>query len=145
MGLLSEIVNAVKCIVRVFMSALSHPLLPDGFLWDVLSYILDNKATVSLFCQHPMRLNIRSMIQPCFFFPKSGFFLHMAEKNKRCWLLSLFFVICLSAAVTRTENVQTISYHFCFNLLLLHIFKTWFCPVLFYLACLCYLDFFCYG
>lgn len=126
MGLLCVIVTAVKCIVRVFMSALSHPLLPDGFLSGVLSYILDNRATIRLFYQHPMHLNIRSMIQPWGFFPKSGFFLHMAEKNKRCWLLSLFSVICLSAAVTRTENLQTISYHFCFNLLLLHIFLTWF-------------------
>lgn len=81
MGLLCVIVTAVKCIVRVFMSALSHPLLPDGFLSGVLSYILDNRATIRLFYQHPMHLNIRSMIQPWVFFPQIWIFLTYGRKK----------------------------------------------------------------
>lgn len=145
MGLLCVIVTAVKCIVRVFMSALSHPLLPDGFLSGVLSYILDNRATIRLFYQHPMHLNIRSMIQPWGFFPESGFFLHMAEKNKK--VLTAFTLLChlfkCCCHKDRKSSNHFISFLFqfapfayFFNLI------SPFCPVLFYLAFLCYLDFF---
>lgn len=81
MRLLSVIVTAVKCIVRVFMSALSHPLLPDGFLSGILSSILDNRATIRLFYQHPMHLNIRSMIQPWVFFSPNLDFSYIWQKK----------------------------------------------------------------